>query len=129
MNAQYIRNRKGGFTLVEIMIVVSMVGLLAGIAIPSMMRSRTQAQKEGCIENLRQMDGAKQQWAMEKSQDSTATPVQADLQPYINRNGSGIMPICPAGSLGSTFPQCYSINDVGDMPTCLIVPATHFITP
>ena len=127
MKAQNIR--KGGFTLVEIMIVVSIVGLLAGIAIPSMMRSRTQAQKEGCIENLRQMDGAKQQWAMEKSQDSTATPVQSDLQPYINRNGSGIMPICPAGSLGSTFSQTYSINDVGDMPTCLIVPATHFITP
>ena len=127
MNAQHIRSR--GFTLVEIMIVVSMIGLLAGIAIPSMMRSRTQAQKNGCIENLRQIDGAKQQWAMEKSQGSDVTPVDADLQPYLNRNGSGLMPICPAGSVGSTFDQTYTIKTVGENPECLIVPATHVLPP
>jgi type II secretory pathway pseudopilin PulG len=111
------------------MIVVSLVGLLAGIAIPSMIHARSQTQKNLCINNLRLIDGAKQQWAFEQNESSANTPVQADLQPYVNRNGSGIMPVCPSGSLGSTFAQTYAIEIVGEMPECLIVPSSHFMTP
>ena len=65
MKAQRIR--KSGFTLVKMMIVVAIVGLLASIAVPSMMRARANAQRNACINNLRQIDSAKQQWAVEKT--------------------------------------------------------------
>src|SRR5216684_4170142 len=58
-------SRKAGFTLVEIMIVVAIIGLLAGIAIPNFVKARTTSQANACINNLRQMDGAAQEWAVE----------------------------------------------------------------
>jgi prepilin-type N-terminal cleavage/methylation domain-containing protein len=119
-------SRKAGFTLVEIMIVVAIIGLLAAIAIPNFVRARTSAQQNACINNLRQIDGAKQQWALENKAASTATPVQSNIQPYLGRGSAGTAPYCPADST-LTFTTSYTINNLNTAPTCNIVSSTHLL--
>jgi prepilin-type N-terminal cleavage/methylation domain-containing protein len=104
-------SRKAGFTLVEIMIVVAIIGLLAAIAIPNFVKARNTSQLNACINNLRQMDSATQQWALEtKKQDTDLTAgAEASIYAYLK---SQAVPICPAGgvySLGTTVvdsPDC-----------------------
>src|SRR6266480_4875412 len=112
--------RKGGFTLVEIMIVVAIIGLLAAIAIPNFIKARTTSQMNACINNLRQVDGAIQQWALENKKDTTATVVFTDISSYL-RNSI----ICPSG--GTTFANSYTISDVGTKPLCKKVSSSHLL--
>src|ERR1700754_559917 len=91
-------NRKSGFTLIEIMIVVAIIGLLAAIAIPNFVHARTTAQANACINNLRQIDGAKQEWALENKAAATATPSNDNIQPYMGRGSTGSLPSCPLDS-------------------------------
>lgn len=107
------KSNRAGFTLVEIMIVVAIIGLLAAIAIPNFVRARTTAQTNSCINNLRQIDGAEQQWALENQQLSTVTPAQDSITPYLGHGSNGQWPTCPAN--GS-----YTINNVSTKPTCSI---------
>src|SRR5271156_3911688 len=103
--------KKRGFTLVEIMIVVAIIGLLAAIAIPNFVKARTTSQENACINNLRLIDAAKQQWALENKKQSTDTPKTEDIQPYLGRGTKGEMPTCPAGGT-------YTYGTVGEKPTC-----------
>jgi len=116
--------KKSGFTLVEIMIVVAIIGLLAAIAIPNFVRARTTAQANSCISNLRILDGAKGQWALETHKQNSDTPAGSDIQPYVGRGSTGELPTSPNDS-AQTFATSYTPNNVGTKPVCKILPATH----
>ena len=113
-------SHKRGFTLVEIMIVVAIIGLLATIAIPNFVKARTTAQMNACINNLRQIDGAVQTWALETKQGDTAQPQYADIKGYLKNQV-----VCPSG--GTTFADSYHLGTVQEKPTCIKVPTTHML--
>jgi prepilin-type N-terminal cleavage/methylation domain-containing protein len=119
-------NRKAGFTLVEIMIVVAIIGLLAAIAIPNFVRARTTSQTNACISNLRIIDGAKGQWALEVHKQNSDTPAGTDIQPYMGRGSNGELPSCPNDS-AQAFTSSYSPNNVGTKPVCQILPTNHVL--
>lgn len=89
---------------------VIMIPLMMAIAIPNFVKARDTAQMNACINNLRQIDAAKQQWALDNNKKSTDTPPQNDLAHYLK---NGQFPVCPKGGV-------YSIGPVGEPPTCSI---------
>ncbi len=101
--------QRKGFTLVEIMIVVAIIALLAAIAIPSFMRSRQDARKSACVNNLRLIDHAKQQLATaSQTMADSYAPAMSELTPFIK---GGVTPICRDG--GS-----YTVGAISNSPAC-----------
>ena len=103
-----IKKNTAGFTLVEIMIVVAIIGLLAAIAVPNFAQARTNARRSTCINNMRLVDAAKEQYALENNKDTATTPAAVDIEPYLRGNA---MPTCSAQGV-------YTINAIGTLPVC-----------
>jgi len=107
---------KKGFTLVEIMIVVAIIGLLAAIAIPSFVKARNTAQQNGCINNLRMIDSGKEQAALANKWAAGNDPSTIVVNTYIKGDST---PECPAGGT-------YTYNVIGTNPVCnIMTPTSH----
>ena len=103
-----IRTRKAkGFTLVEIMIVVLIIGILMAIAVPNFIQARTTSRRNSCIANLKQIDSAKEQYAMEAKLNTGDAVTSANLAPTYIKS----FPTCPGGGT-------YTIDVVGTNPSC-----------
>jgi hypothetical protein len=90
---------------------VIFIPMMLAIAIPNFVMARDTAQMNMCINNLRQIDAAKREWALENNKKGTDAPTQADLTRYINNKGQ--FPVCPSGGT-------YTIGPVDEPPTCSI---------
>ena|ERR1041385_2756430 len=111
---------EGGFSMVEIMTVVLLVGLLSSIALPNFIKARTSAQMNTCVNNLREIDYAIQQWALDEKRGASSAVEFGDISAYLKR---GV--ICPAG--GATFADSYLITIVSAGPSCQRLPALHLL--
>lgn len=108
-----MKNRKQGFTLVEIMIVVMIIGLLAAIALPGFARARKSAQENACINNLRQIESAKDQWAVETGQVAGAAVNWTSIKDYMKNS-----PVCPINTANAANASGYNLVTVGTQAGC-----------
>lgn len=107
-----------GFSLIELMIVVAIIGLLTAVAVPNFIQYRNTTWTNRCITNLQMIDAAKEQYALENNLAPGATaPTAGQLGPYF-KGGTTNNVICPSASVQS-FVTSYSINAIGTDPTCL----------
>lgn len=87
---------------------IVLIGLVAAIAIPNFVRARRAAWMNTCVNNLRLIDGAKQQWALENKKQATDTPTQDEIVVFLRNHE---LPVCPGGGV-------YTIGSGNEEPTC-----------
>jgi prepilin-type N-terminal cleavage/methylation domain-containing protein len=107
--SKFFKKVRHGFTLVEIMIVVLIIGILLAIAVPNFIRARESSRAKSCVANLKQIDSGKEQWAMDNKKTSADTPTEDDL--YGTDKYVKSTPSCPSGGT-------YTIAGIGTAPSC-----------
>ena len=106
-----IRTNRAGFTLAEVMMVISILGMLVTVAVPQWMKGRENARRSTCLTNLKKIDEFKEQHAFAHNKRSGDSCTFSDLQAddYLSE-----MPICQSGGT-------YSFRAIGEVPTCSFV--------
>ena len=112
---QKMNTRRGGFTLVEIMIVVAIIALLAAIAVPNFLRARKRSQASRVLEDLRMLDAALDQYAIERNKKSGDTANFTDLMSYL-KTGTALYNSSNTDIFGNTFTG-YSVDSVPKVNT------------
>lgn len=110
---------RNGFTVVEVMIVIAIIGLLAAIVVPNFARAKRESQRNLCFSNLRKLESAKQDWARETKAATMAVPAISDIMPYLAKAGMSNAPFCPLDA-NKSFATSYKLNAVIRDPTCLV---------
>ena len=108
-----LKRSEKGFTLIEIMIVVLIIGILLAIAVPNFMKARQTSRAKGCIANMKQIFAAKEQWAMDTNAGQAGAPGWTDLKGpalYIKSPNTDAL-VCPGGG-------AYEIGDMATDPVC-----------
>ena len=116
---QNIRKSRGGFTLVEIMIVVAIIALLAAIAVPGFLRSRKRSQATAILNDARIIDGAIDQYAIENNRKGSDSVTQAALKGFFkpssrlyNTAATGLTDILGQNYTTGSFDQGVKVNSV-----------------
>ena len=112
---QKLHKNRGGFTLVEIMIVVAIIALLAAIAVPNFLRARKRSQATRILEDLRMIDSAIDQYAIETNKTSGNAVSWSDVQSYL-KQGTQLWNSGGADMLGNSFGS-FSVDTIPVVPT------------
>lgn len=105
-----MKSRKSGFTLIEIMIVVLIIGILMAIAVPNFVRARASSRLEAIVSNLRVIDRSVEEWGMSQNQASGAPVLQSDLD---GTGGGAAYVVWPKGPIAGT----YGVTSFGALST------------
>ena len=112
---QKLNSRRGGFTLVEIMIVVAIIALLAAIAVPNFLRARKRSQATRILEDLRIIDSATDQYAIENNKTSASSPASfTDLKAYIK--AGTVLYSTGADIFGDTYGTAFTVDTLPKIP-------------
>jgi prepilin-type N-terminal cleavage/methylation domain-containing protein len=118
---------RSGFSLFEMMVVIAIIGVLTAILAPSIMKASISTRQKVCINNLRQIDHAIQQWSLETKALSTDIVTHSNLVTYLR-----VLPVCPSLHEG-TFLSDYGMTFVKDPSFCVVnnslEGSPHVLTP
>jgi prepilin-type N-terminal cleavage/methylation domain-containing protein len=109
-----MRSSRYGFTILELMVVVTLISLLTAIVVPHVLNARDRANQKTCINNLRQIDQAIQLWAADSKSLPTDIVTHTNLAPYLRK-----LPTCPA-IRGGSFNSDYGMTFVEDPSYCVV---------
>jgi prepilin-type N-terminal cleavage/methylation domain-containing protein len=111
---QKLQTRRGGFTLVEIMIVVAIIALLAAIAVPNFLRARKRSQATRVLEDLRNLDGATDQYAIDNGKTSGMNPSWSDIQAYLK--AGTVLYSTGADIFGDSYGPTFTVDSLPVIP-------------
>lgn len=104
-------NKSSEWDLLVWLTIIAAIGLIGWIVISNFIKSRSTSASNACINNLRQIEGAKGEWALENGKTNGVVCTIADIKPYIKLDTNGNIPKCPQGGI-------YTIGKIGENPTC-----------